>query len=266
MFEVRVNGQVVYKEEAQVDSVALMSARGELYRAGMTPQDGVIDVVLHRVTSGSPIRLDQLEAFQRQQQASFVEGQLAGERPYEVSHDMRGDQGAHDNTLRPGGVESNPQQPQNFGPPTRDLAEGLDPRDHETRTARLEAYAQHGDADRAISDNPGQDAATTAEQGATPENTVSTSPADNTPPTEEQQAQADTQPEETGQVVTDGETPAPPPETTPAGNPGATPQSSVDFGFGLSDGATGGSGPTGPTPPSEDAQSSGGAATPGQPI
>lgn len=259
-FEVRVNGQTVYKEDAQVDSVSLMSARGELYRAGMAPSDGVIDVVLNRVTSGSPIRLDQLEAAQRKFNADLVKGELAGETPYQVNPNMSQQQGVGENTLTPGGVDSEASQQRSFAPPSRDLAEGLDPQDHETRTARLEAFGQHGDADKAIADHPAPDnRATTAEQGAEPAQTVFTSPADNLRPTPEQQSQAEPEVQETGQVITDGAQNNPvPPETTPEGNIGATPQESQNFNFGLSEGATGGSGPAGPTPPSEQAQFSGG--------
>jgi hypothetical protein len=114
-FEVRVNGQPVHLEEGQVTAVSVQSARGELYRAGISTE-GVIDVVLDVVPSGGPRRLDQIVA-----------------------------------------------------PPSVDLAQGLDPRDEATLSARVEAFNSTGDAQRAVDENPpNSDIGATAEQGGSP--------------------------------------------------------------------------------------------------
>lgn len=204
-FEVRVQGQPVYKEEAQVIGVSVQSARGELYRAGISTE-GVIDIRLQTVNPGDPIRLDQLEEAQRRWNAEIVQGQATGTPPLQIGNDMMVRQQADDSTLRPGGVQSNQPQ-QDFGPPSRDLSEGLDPRDSEALTRRIEAYGQHGDADRAIDEVGPTDAnaPTTAEQGATPAPNEGLQPP---------------QPSPTGQVLTPGGVDlnsVPPPESTPPG-------------------------------------------------
>jgi hypothetical protein len=194
MFEVRVNGQPVYKESAQVIGVSLQSARGELYRAGISTE-GIIDLRVEIENPRDPIRLDQLEEARRRWEAEMVQGQITGTAPLQLGNDMHKRQGFDDSTLRPGGVATMTQQ-QDFGPPSRDLSVDLDPRDSDALTRRLNAYAQHGDADRAIEEN-----------GPSEELSAPTPP-----PTDE--------PSPTGQFLTpsgDSGSNAPPPESTPDG-------------------------------------------------
>src|SRR3982751_1326678 len=128
MFEVRVNGEPVTKSEAQVIGVSLRSARGELYKAGIS-NEGVIDLVLETVNAGDPMRLDQLEAAQRRFNASLVEGQVTGTPPQEIDRTFAKNQGIQDDTLRPGGPSSEIAQQGTTAPPQHDLTSGLDPSD-----------------------------------------------------------------------------------------------------------------------------------------
>lgn len=168
-FEVRVNGEKVAFCEEQVTGFHVMSPRGELFAGGISTE-GVIDIVLDKVTAGGPVRLDQLDALQLATQSAQREGELAGNAPVVVGHDMN---------VTQGGLAGDTP---NYPPPSHDLSEGLSPNDGETLTIRIEEYFTHGDARRAIDENPAGAASTgpqTAEQGAT------TSPAPPpTPPSE----------------------------------------------------------------------------------
>jgi len=156
-FEVRVNGQPVHKEEAQVIGVSLQSARGEMYKAGISTE-GVIDVRLETVQPGGNIRLDQLDAaraaWDRERIANAPEStapppmdprEFMVQQQVPVSNVLPGVEG--------GEVSDQPAQP----PPDQDLSAGLDPSDDAALTARVEAYTEHGDAAKAISDNPPSD-------------------------------------------------------------------------------------------------------------
>jgi len=229
-FEVRVNGQTVYKEDAQVTGVSVQSARGELYRAGISTE-GVIDVVLETVASGGPIRLDQLEAAQSRAEEARREGQVSGNLRDSAESINRGamqQQVAQDDTLRPGGPNKQIAQLGSGGVPQVDLAAGLDPLDYETLTARVNSFAEHGDAQKAVDDNPPQFESGTAESGASGRDEARREArrrAENPTPEE----QLPDQPDRVG--PTEGEFPiatesvqtpqtavVPPPETTPEGN------------------------------------------------
>lgn len=245
MFEIRVEGETVAKIEEQVVAVRLMSARGELYKAGMTNTDGAIDIKLDKVMPGDPVRLDQLEAFQARQRAELVQGLATGQAEHTVDNSIKMSQGNQDYTLRPGGVDSEQSQQGNFPPPSLDLAQGISPTDGDTLTARINSYNEHGDAQRAIDDNQPNNQPQTAEQGATPE-------PESTPAAEQGQGDTASQNElNTGidtvnQEVPSGDTP--PTESTPEGNSGATPQNAPNFSFGMSEGTGGGTAADGPTP------------------
>jgi hypothetical protein len=154
MFEVRVNGAPVHKEELQVVGVSLQSARGEMYRAGISTE-GVVDLRLETVQPGSNIRLDQLDAaraaWERERIANAPE---PGPTPPPIGHDMAAKQQVPVSTVLPGveGGEVSDQPTQ--GPPDQDLSVGLDPSDDAALTARIEAYNESGDAAKAIADNP----------------------------------------------------------------------------------------------------------------
>lgn len=73
-FEVRINGQTVWKTERQVEKIAMQSGRGEIGAAGIAPTDGVIDVLVTEVPTGGPLRLDQVENAARQANRERLEG------------------------------------------------------------------------------------------------------------------------------------------------------------------------------------------------
>jgi hypothetical protein len=170
-FEVRVNGQPVHLEEGQVTAVSVQSARGELYRAGISTE-GVIDVVLDVVPSGGPRRLDQIEAEGVRYDQARVAGQPSGnmrDSGDAVDRSFLQTQHAQNDTLRPGGPSEQIARLGNVAPPSVDLAQGLDPRDEATLSARVEAFNSTGDAQRAVDENPpNSDIGATAEQGGSP--------------------------------------------------------------------------------------------------
>lgn len=164
-FSVRYRGQIILTVDEQVTAVRVQSARGETSATGISPDEGVVDLVLDLVAPGGPVRLDQLEMAQRQflQDRSPV-GTIVGQvRDFEVQP-TRSSQGFHDETTRIGDVERGQSQVFSQGP-SRDLAFGLSPRDTDTLNSRVQAYGEHGDADRAISDNPPNSGGFTAEEG-----------------------------------------------------------------------------------------------------
>lgn len=154
-FKLRLDGKEIASVDEQVLSVRLQTARGETAATGIAPNEGVVDIILEKVAPGGPIRLDQLEARQMQEiRDRAEEGMSVGfARDFQVNpQGLRADQGVHDETLREGGPRRNDQTVTSG--PSRDLSEGLAQGDTETLTARLEAFAEHGDTDRAISENP----------------------------------------------------------------------------------------------------------------
>lgn len=62
---VRVNGELVFKEEARVDRVRVLSGRGEIASVGIAEHDEVIDIVVERAGYLNPRSADVLEAEQQ---------------------------------------------------------------------------------------------------------------------------------------------------------------------------------------------------------
>lgn len=172
-FTLRLDGEPIAEIDEQVLGVSLQTGRGETARMGVGPQDGVVDIILDKVASGGPVRLDQIEAAARKEvQDRATEGELVGSAPGFFTAPAKGlhvGQGVHDETLRKGGVDTQlgNETRTNVNPPSRDLASGLNPTDTDVLTARLTAFGKHGDADKAIEDNPASGKPFTAEQGAT---------------------------------------------------------------------------------------------------
>jgi hypothetical protein len=166
-FSVRYQGETILTVDEQVTRVAIQTARGETGAAGISPDEGVIDLVLDLVPPGGPVRLDQLEMAQRRAlQDRSPEGTVVGQvRDFQVQP-TRSSQGYHDETTREGDIERGQQQVFSQGP-SKDLASGLDSRDTDTLNARLQAYGDHGDADRAIRENLPNSGGFTAESGFT---------------------------------------------------------------------------------------------------
>lgn len=182
-FTVRYQGEPILTVDEQVTAVRVQTARGETSATGITPDEGVIDLVLDLVAPGGPIRLDQLEMAQRQAlQDRSPAGTIVGQvRDFQVQP-TRASQGFHDETTREGDVERGRSQVFTQGP-SKDLASGLNSKDTDTLNARLEDYAEHGDADRAIRDNLPNSGGFTAESGYTGTAADSTTSADDRYPT-----------------------------------------------------------------------------------
>lgn len=157
MFTLRLDGEVLAEVEEQVTGLRVITPRGEVGATGISPYDSVVDIFLDKVAPGSPPRLDQLEMLQAKEMRDRAEeGQLVGNAPPDGQKLAQGSlntQGLHVETHRKGGVDRDETQSTVHNHPLRDLAEGLDPGDHETRTARIEHFGKHGDYDKAIKDN-----------------------------------------------------------------------------------------------------------------
>lgn len=184
-FDLLFDGKVIASVNEQVTGVRVQTSRGESSVTGISPNEGAVQIILDRVQPGGPPRLDQIEAKALQElRDSATEGMLVGTAPgwAVMSRAMQGDQGHHDETTRPGGVDLDQRRRGAFGP-SRDLAEGLSSQDTEVLTARLNAFGEHGDSDRAVRDNPASGRGFTAETGAGPTASDSVSSADSlTPP------------------------------------------------------------------------------------
>jgi len=160
--DLRLDGEVIASVDEQVTGVRIQTARGQTSATGIAPHEGVVDIILDRVAPSGPIRLDQLEAMQAQAiQDRGEEGQPVGFLRDAQVHPsgLRASQGVHDETLREGGVDKElaERTRTNTAPPSRDLASGLSPKDTDVLTARIEAFGQCGDAEKAIEDNPPTD-------------------------------------------------------------------------------------------------------------
>jgi hypothetical protein len=164
--EIRINGEKVWDTDEQVTGVAVQSARGELYRAGISTE-GVLDLRVDVVRPGDPPRLDQVEAQQRRETAARVEGQVSGPSELESDRSKIAQQTIGDSTLHPGGENTAPVQATPV-PPSVDLASGLDPDSPnftEVVSARVDAFNEHGDAQKAIDDNPADGGSSVGETG-----------------------------------------------------------------------------------------------------
>lgn len=150
-FRILVDGEEKATVDEQVTRVTVMTSRGAAAVVGIS-DEGAIDLHIEKAVPGGPIRLDQLEAYQRQANAERVQGLVSGFTPIPVSKELTGTQGVHTYTVT--GEEATASDAPHVAPPSRDLAEGLDSSDTATLTARITAYNSSGDADAAIEDNP----------------------------------------------------------------------------------------------------------------
>lgn len=104
-FEVRVNGESVWKTELQVDQVSVQSARGEIGRMGVAPTDSVVDIVVAEIAAGGPMRLDHLENLQSKTTKEFRRNEkaagLTADR-YNAPDSMHGHQGTPTYTVEEG--------------------------------------------------------------------------------------------------------------------------------------------------------------------
>lgn len=158
-FALRLNGEIIAEIPEQVTGVRLLSSRGQAAAMGISPDDGVIDIVIDTVAPGGPPRLDQLEALAVQQLRDRAEeGVVVGTPPDSMRSvgmgDVRASQGLHLETVRPGGVDVDEQNSVIYTHPVKDIFAGLDLGDTETRTARANAFAKTGNVDSVIKDYP----------------------------------------------------------------------------------------------------------------
>lgn len=169
MFVVRLDGEPIFQTDEQVIGCRLMTSRGEAAAIGLSQSDGVVDIVLDRVAPGGPVRLDQLEAQANLDiRARGQEGQVVGSNPTLQNTVPAANQGAITTTLTKGDTPSSGMDAGAFvnQNPSKDLATGLQTTDSATLTNRIEAFGQHGDADKAISDHPAESGGDGSGQGA----------------------------------------------------------------------------------------------------
>lgn len=98
MFEIRVNGETVYTTESQVDKAHILTSQGEAAAVGISQSVGVIDIALDIVAPGGPLRLDHLEALERQRQRDLAGDQSVGQVQHEVDPSIKNTQGEHTET------------------------------------------------------------------------------------------------------------------------------------------------------------------------
>lgn len=153
MFRLLVNGKEVERFAEQVTKVTLMTARGAVGQAGISPTDGSVDLQVEFAQPGGPIRLDHIENQAAQAIRDRGEGQRTGQLDPQVDKSLIGTQGGQDYTAREGGVDAVSNE-EIVAPPSRDLTEGLDSDDVEGRTRRIEDFTRSGDADAVISGEP----------------------------------------------------------------------------------------------------------------
>lgn len=185
-FKVLVNGQPVYDEEKQVLEVAIQTSQGEKFKFGVGDM-GAVDIVLRTVQAGDPVRLDQLDAARADFNRALVDGVPTGTPPPEFNPALLQKQGVSNSTIVSGEGDPTPGTLQL--PPSVDLSQNLTLDDSATRTARIKDFNEHGDAAKAVADNPpgsGTDAAqevepirdTTDDEAIKSESTTSDTPPD----------------------------------------------------------------------------------------
>lgn len=81
-FQLRINGQQVWTSERQVTRISMQSGRGEIGAAGISPQDGVIDIFVEEVSPGGPLRLDEVERARDESIRATDEGTEVGSPAY----------------------------------------------------------------------------------------------------------------------------------------------------------------------------------------
>ncbi len=150
-FRILVDGEEKARCDEQVTRVSIMTPSGVRSEFGIA-DEGAIDIVLTKAQPGGPMRLDHLEALRSKQEAERVQGLSSGQLPGEVPKALTDTQGPHSYIAT--GEEPSETEQRTVTPPPKDLAEGLEATDTDTINARLSAYADSGDADKAISDNP----------------------------------------------------------------------------------------------------------------
>lgn len=100
-FELKVNGESVWKGDRHVLSVSLQSARGELAKVGTSLEDAILNIQLEEVYDGGPMRLDHLEELQRQEMKKIRTGGQAGPTPVQRDESLHGNQGKQMDTAVP---------------------------------------------------------------------------------------------------------------------------------------------------------------------
>lgn len=145
MFVLRLDGEIIATTDELVTGIRVQTARGEVSAVGLAPNEGVVDIILDRVAPGGPLRLDQIEAQALQDiRDRQIVGQPVGINPI--------------NQTPPTSVpQTNPSTTaaQMIGlHPSMDLSSGLTPGDTDTINQRISDFGDHGDAAKAVADNP----------------------------------------------------------------------------------------------------------------
>ena len=161
MFEIRVNGETVWKTDLDVDGVSLQSARGEAGRIGISTE-GVVDVIVTEIARGGNRRLEHVEALERLKRNEIasedqLRGNLAADR-YVLPRDTARQQGEHVYTAASAEEEERIMENQEIytGPiPDRDLAAGLDGTNEDNTdelNRRIEGFSESGSAEEVMKD------------------------------------------------------------------------------------------------------------------
>lgn len=99
-FEIRVNGEAVYTTDDHVIAASMNSAKGELAKTGISLDDSILDIRLEVATGGGNLRLDHVEALQREQRRELRKGDIAG-NVRQGDTKLLGTQGDHTETATP---------------------------------------------------------------------------------------------------------------------------------------------------------------------
>lgn len=182
-FRILVGGEEVKVIDQQVTRVSVMTSSGVRSEFGIA-DEGAIDLIITTAQPGGPQRLDHLEALRRKEESERVAGLPAGQEEYIVPKDLNTTQGDHSYVAE--GREPEGTEGQSVTPPSRDLSEGLEASDSGTLTARIEAYNNCGDADKAIKDNEPGSGSKKEESSSAEESPVEETPVTEEPPKEEE--------------------------------------------------------------------------------
>lgn len=148
MFRIVHEGEVILEIEQHVLSAVLRTARGSGPPTFLADDDGVVELVIEKVPTGGPMRLDQLEAAQIQAiQDRATVGEPVGINTNSINGEearmMRTRQGVRTDTLGEG-LGRNEDPPSLRGFPLRDLTEGRST--PEERTKAIEDFDRDKDS------------------------------------------------------------------------------------------------------------------------
>lgn len=144
MLRVIHDGDVILEIEEQVVSATLRTGRGSAPPTFLDATTGVVELVIEKVPSGGPLRLDQIEAAQfKALRDRSTEGETIGLSSSAVSGDaariLNTPQGAQFDTLGKGASKDN-EKPEMSPTLDKDLSKDLEQDDVDGRTAAINAF------------------------------------------------------------------------------------------------------------------------------